>query len=173
MIVSRAIAFVFAALIAAAATTAQAEIKTEWIEYSHGDVKLKGYLAYDDAIAGKRPAVMVIHAREADEDVARILEEESARGAFPFLLHCFTAGPDLARRALELQLRRAVDGRAGEERAVGDQPQALGDGLLELVGALGRLFGARRQRRPLADLAEGDAAEAALRDLLEDDRGMR
>ena len=45
---------------------------------------------------------LVIHAREADEDVARILEEESARGAFPFLLHCFTAGPELARRALAL-----------------------------------------------------------------------
>ncbi|MFG1277142.1 TatD family hydrolase [Xanthobacter autotrophicus] len=45
---------------------------------------------------------LVIHAREADEDVAAILEEESARGAFPFLLHCFTAGPDLARRALAL-----------------------------------------------------------------------
>ncbi|MFG1300392.1 TatD family hydrolase [Xanthobacter sp. V3C-3] len=45
---------------------------------------------------------LVIHAREADEDVARILEEETARGAFPFLLHCFTAGPDLARRALAL-----------------------------------------------------------------------
>ena len=44
----------------------------------------------------------MIHAREADEDVAAILEEESARGAFPFLLHCFTAGPDLARRALAL-----------------------------------------------------------------------
>lgn len=45
---------------------------------------------------------LVIHAREADEDVARILEEETARGAFPFLLHCFTAGPELARRALAL-----------------------------------------------------------------------
>lgn len=45
---------------------------------------------------------LVIHAREADEDVSRILEEETARGAFPFLLHCFTAGPELARRALAL-----------------------------------------------------------------------
>jgi dienelactone hydrolase len=53
-----------AAVFAACAGTAQAEIKTEWVEYSHGDVKLKGYLAYDDAVAGKRPAVMVIHARE-------------------------------------------------------------------------------------------------------------
>jgi TatD DNase family protein len=45
---------------------------------------------------------LVIHAREADEDVARILEEESAAGTFPFVLHCFTSGPDLARRGLAL-----------------------------------------------------------------------
>jgi dienelactone hydrolase len=62
MTILRTAAFVFAAMLAA--TAAQAEIKTEWVEYSHGDVKLKGYLAYDTAIAGKRPAVMVIHARE-------------------------------------------------------------------------------------------------------------
>jgi TatD DNase family protein len=45
---------------------------------------------------------LVIHAREADADIARILEEESARGAFPFVLHCFTSGPELARRGLAL-----------------------------------------------------------------------
>lgn len=45
---------------------------------------------------------LVIHAREADADVAAILEEESAKGAFPFLLHCFTGGADLARRAVAL-----------------------------------------------------------------------
>ena len=44
----------------------------------------------------------MIHAREADADIARILEEESARGAFPFVLHCFTSGPELARRGLAL-----------------------------------------------------------------------
>jgi TatD DNase family protein len=45
---------------------------------------------------------LVIHAREADEDTARILEEESRKGAFPAVLHCYTGGPDLARRALAL-----------------------------------------------------------------------
>lgn len=45
---------------------------------------------------------LVIHAREADDDVARILEEETARGAFPFVLHCYTSGPELARRGLAL-----------------------------------------------------------------------
>jgi TatD DNase family protein len=47
---------------------------------------------------------LVIHAREADEDIARILEEETGKGAFPAVLHCFTGGHDLARRAIALGL---------------------------------------------------------------------
>jgi dienelactone hydrolase len=58
----------FAALLAAgfafAVGPAQAEMKTQWVEYSHGDVKLKAYMAYDDKVTGKRPAVLMIHARE-------------------------------------------------------------------------------------------------------------
>ena len=45
---------------------------------------------------------LVIHTREADADTARILEEETGQGAFPFVLHCFTGGADLARRAVAL-----------------------------------------------------------------------
>jgi TatD DNase family protein len=45
-----------------------------------------------------------IHTREADEDTARILEEEHAKGAFPAILHCYTGGPELAQRALALGL---------------------------------------------------------------------
>ncbi|MFZ0607994.1 MAG: TatD family hydrolase [Xanthobacteraceae bacterium] len=45
---------------------------------------------------------LVIHSREADDDMARILEEETGKGAFPAVLHCFTGGHDLARRALAL-----------------------------------------------------------------------
>jgi TatD DNase family protein len=47
---------------------------------------------------------LVIHSREADDDTARILEEETGQGAFPTVLHCFTGGPELARRAVALGL---------------------------------------------------------------------
>src|SRR5215813_743540 len=47
-----------------AAVPASAEMKTEWVEYSQGGMKLKAYMAYDDKITGKRPAVLVAHARE-------------------------------------------------------------------------------------------------------------
>ncbi len=47
---------------------------------------------------------LVIHTREADDDTARILEEETGQGAFPAVLHCFTGGPELAHRAVALGL---------------------------------------------------------------------
>lgn len=45
---------------------------------------------------------LVIHSRSADEDMAAILTEETGKGAFPFLLHCFSSGPELARVGVEL-----------------------------------------------------------------------
>lgn len=46
---------------------------------------------------------LVIHAREADTDIAEILREEwEAGGSFAFLLHCFSSGRDLAEVALRL-----------------------------------------------------------------------
>ncbi len=45
---------------------------------------------------------LVIHSREADDDMARILEDETGKGAFPAVLHCFTGGRDLAMRAIAL-----------------------------------------------------------------------
>jgi TatD DNase family protein len=51
-----------------------------------------------------------IHARDADDDTARLLEEEHAKGAFPAILHCYTGGPDLAARALKLGLHVSFTG---------------------------------------------------------------
>src|ERR1051325_5287423 len=45
---------------------------------------------------------LVIHAREADADVARILREETGKGPFPAVLHCFTGGRELAFTGIEL-----------------------------------------------------------------------
>jgi TatD DNase family protein len=47
---------------------------------------------------------LVIHSREADTDMARILKEETGKGAFPAVLHCFTGGRDLAFAAIDLGL---------------------------------------------------------------------
>ena len=45
---------------------------------------------------------LIIHSRDADADTAAILEDEASRGAFRAVLHCYTGGADLARRALAL-----------------------------------------------------------------------
>ncbi|MBX3596351.1 MAG: TatD family hydrolase [Rhizobiaceae bacterium] len=45
---------------------------------------------------------LVIHARQADEDVAAILQDEMGKGAFPFVLHCFSSGKELALKGVEL-----------------------------------------------------------------------
>jgi TatD DNase family protein len=45
---------------------------------------------------------LVIHARSADEDMISMLREETGKGAFPFILHCFSSGAELARVGVEL-----------------------------------------------------------------------
>ncbi len=43
------------------ATVAQAEVQTQEIDYTQNGTTLKGYIAYDDAIKGKRPGILVVH----------------------------------------------------------------------------------------------------------------
>ena len=45
---------------------------------------------------------LVIHARSADDEMIAILEEESGKGAFPFILHCFSSGRKLAEAGVAL-----------------------------------------------------------------------
>jgi dienelactone hydrolase len=48
-------------MLCAAVSAARAEVKFETIEYKQGDATLEGYLAYDDAVKGKRPGVLIVH----------------------------------------------------------------------------------------------------------------
>ncbi|MFO7603567.1 MAG: dienelactone hydrolase family protein [Gammaproteobacteria bacterium] len=50
---------------------AHAAVKTQDVEYRSGDTVMKGYVAWDDAIAGKRPAVLVVHEWWGHNDYAR------------------------------------------------------------------------------------------------------
>ena len=66
---------------------------------------------------------LVVHSREADAVTAEILEEEHAAGPFKLLMHCYTSGPELARRTAALGAWFSVSGiatfKAAEEvRAV-------------------------------------------------------
>lgn len=66
---------------------------------------------------------LVVHTREADDEMGAILEEEYARGPFRILMHCYTSGAGLAARAAALGAWFSVSGiatfKAAEEvRAV-------------------------------------------------------
>src|SRR5690606_12259424 len=53
---------------------------------------------------------VIVHTRDAEADTARILAEEMEKGAFPGLIHCFTASAGFARQILELGLTISLSG---------------------------------------------------------------
>ncbi len=70
-------------------------------DYAPPEAQRKGFLVHIEA-ARRTQLPLVIHARSADEDMAEILEQETAKGAFPFILHCFSSGRLLAEKGIEL-----------------------------------------------------------------------
>jgi TatD DNase family protein len=66
---------------------------------------------------------LIIHARDADEDMAAILTEEWRQGPFGCVMHCFSSGPRLARTALDLGFYLSMSGiaafpKSGDLRAI-------------------------------------------------------
>ncbi|ABA79850.1 YchF/TatD family DNA exonuclease [Rhodobacter sphaeroides] len=55
---------------------------------------------------------LIIHARDADADMARILTEEHRAGAYGCVMHCFSSGPELAQAALDLGFYLSMSGIA-------------------------------------------------------------
>ncbi len=68
-------------------------IRTRTIDYQDGDVDLQGYLAWDDAVGGKRPGVMISHAWAGRSDFENGKAEELAKlGYVGFALDNFGSG---------------------------------------------------------------------------------
>jgi TatD DNase family protein len=55
---------------------------------------------------------LIIHARAADDDMARILAEEYRAGAYACVMHCFSSGAALAKAALDLGFYLSMSGIA-------------------------------------------------------------
>ncbi len=85
-----------AALALAAAITsgaAVAEMKTETIEYNIDGTTFTGYMAYDDAISGKRPGVLVVHEWWGHNEFARDQAEKLASAGYTaFALDMYGSG---------------------------------------------------------------------------------
>jgi TatD DNase family protein len=77
--------------------------------FSPPEVQARSFRKHIEA-ARRTGLPIVIHAREADADIAAILEEEMALGRFEGVLHCFSSGPELARRGLALGLYVSFSG---------------------------------------------------------------
>ncbi|MCP5380462.1 MAG: TatD family hydrolase [Novosphingobium sp.] len=61
-------------------------------------------------VARRTGLPIIVHTRDAEEDTAAILREEWEKGAFPGLIHCFTASAEFARTALDLGLSISLSG---------------------------------------------------------------
>ncbi len=53
---------------------------------------------------------LIIHTRDAEDDTHRILTEEMEKGAFPALIHCFTASDEFGAKVLDLGLTISISG---------------------------------------------------------------
>jgi TatD DNase family protein len=66
---------------------------------------------------------LIVHARDADYDIGRILAEEHRAGAFACVMHCYSSGPGLAETALDLGFYLSMSGiaafpKSGDLRAI-------------------------------------------------------
>ena len=126
MTITRRIALLGPATVALGAaafssTPARAAMKTESIDYSHGSTKLKAYVAYDDSVTGKRPAIFMVHARNGLTDFAKKQAEEWTKlgyyvfatdmfGMLPKNLEEITAQTEMFRKDRALMRARAQAG---------------------------------------------------------------
>lgn len=134
-----------ALMLLAAAFPAQAEIVSKVVEYKDGDVTLKGYLAYDDAIEGKRPGVLVVHEWWGLNDYARTRANQLAKLGYVALAADMygdgktTTSPDEAGKwATEVKTSELIRtrSRAALDELAGHSLVAEGK-----LGAIGYCFG--------------------------------
>lgn len=96
-------------------------------DLSPREVQRQVFAAHIDA-ARASGLPLVVHTREADQDMAAMLEDGHARGPFKILMHCYTSGPELMRRVAALGAWFSVSGiatfKAAEEvrAAIRDMP---------------------------------------------------
>lgn len=55
---------------------------------------------------------LIIHSRDADEDMARILSDEFKNGSYSCVMHCFSSGAELAKTAIDLGFYLSMSGIA-------------------------------------------------------------
>lgn len=79
--------------------------------YDHSD-RVQQQKSFRSHIAASRETglPLIVHTRDAEEDTANILADEMGKGAYPGVIHCFTASGDFADKALELGFYISISG---------------------------------------------------------------
>jgi len=80
-----------------------------YYDHSDRDQQKRSFRAHI-AAARETGLPMIVHTRDAEEDTAAIIEEEMRKGAYPALIHCFTASGGFARKMLDLGLYISIAG---------------------------------------------------------------
>jgi TatD DNase family protein len=80
-----------------------------YYEHSNRETQAKLFRMHID-VARETGLPVIIHTRDAEDDTYQILSEEMEKGAFPALIHCFTASADFGRKVLELGLTISISG---------------------------------------------------------------
>ncbi|MEO9834350.1 MAG: TatD family hydrolase [Marinomonas sp.] len=79
--------------------------------YDHSDRAVQQKLfRMHIGVARETGLPLIIHTRDAEEDTLSILEDELGKGAFPALIHCFTASADFGEKVLKLGLTISISG---------------------------------------------------------------
>jgi len=128
------------------APMAGADIVTKAVDYRHGDARLQGYLAYDDALAGPRPGVLVFHdwmgEAEFDRNISRKL---AAMGYVAFSADMYGVGikPKDGKEAAKLAGIYRSDRSLMRARADAALQVLLGNRMVDRsrVAAMGYCFG--------------------------------
>lgn len=79
--------------------------------YDHSDrARQRDSFRNHVAAARETQLPLIVHTRDAEEDTYEILAEEMGKGAYPALIHCFTASQDFAEKVLDLGLYISISG---------------------------------------------------------------
>jgi TatD DNase family protein len=79
--------------------------------YDHSDRAQQRASFREHIVASRETGLpLIVHTRDAEEDTAEILADEMGKGAYPGVIHCFTASADFARIALDLGLYISISG---------------------------------------------------------------
>ncbi len=79
--------------------------------YDHSDRAMQQALFRRHIAVSRQTGLpLIIHTRDAEADTAAILTEEMEQGAFPALIHCFTASAEFGAKMLDLGLTISISG---------------------------------------------------------------